>query len=186
MTALLPYFLIIARAIELQKVSVSNMQNLKTINTLTANNKYSLLNRNNSTQPIQMQLFQKQKFFLIFSLTSETRLNFEHFPKKMTLVADVFPKLRTPKNVIKSISKKSRFRESFERQHRKSLQTLLKSERQHLYHIYWSLWKQLTYKKSLLVIDKILKMFINTLATNDKYSFLNRDNLRQPIQMQLS
>ena len=130
--------------------------------------------------------FRNKNFFWFFLSRLKSRLNFEHFPKKMTLVADVFPKLRTPKNVIKSISKKSRFRGSFERQHRKSLQTLLKSERQHLHHIYWSLWKQLTYKKSLLVIDKILKMFINTLATNDKYSFLNRDNLRQPIQMRLS
>ena len=29
-------------------------------------------------------------------------------------------------------------------------------------------------------------MFVNTLSADDKYSFLNRDNLTQPIQMQLS
>ena len=29
-------------------------------------------------------------------------------------------------------------------------------------------------------------MFVNILTTDDKYSQLNRDNLRQPIQMQLS
>ena len=27
-------------------------------------------------------------------------------------------------------------------------------------------------------------MFVNILAADDKYSLLNRDNLRQPIQMQ--
>ena len=32
----------------------------------------------------------------------------------------------------------------------------------------------------------MLGLFVNTLTANDKYSHLNRDNLRQPIQMQLS
>ena len=42
------------------------------------------------------------------------------------------------------------------------------------------------WKKSLLVIHKILRLFVNTLTVNDKYYMLNRDNLPQPIQMQLS
>ena len=54
----------------------------------------------------------------------------------MTLIADVFPKLRTPKNVVRSMSKKSRFRGPSEEQHGKRVQTLLKSERQHIYHIH--------------------------------------------------
>ena len=33
---------------------------------------------------------------------------------------------------------------------------------------------------------KILRLFVNTLTVNDKHYLLNRDNLRQPIQMQLS
>ena len=33
---------------------------------------------------------------------------------------------------------------------------------------------------------KILKLFVNTLAVNDKHYVLNRDNLTQPIQIQLS
>ena len=56
----------------------------------------------------------------------------------------------------------------------------------HLYHIYWSMWRQLNWKKSLLVIGKFLWLFLNTLPVDDKYSHLNRDNLKQPIQMQLS
>ena len=35
----------------------------------------------------------------------------------MTLIADAFPKLRTPKNVFKGISKKSPFRGPFGKQH---------------------------------------------------------------------
>ena len=40
----------------------------------------------------------------------------------MTLIADVFPILETPKNVVRSMSKKCRFRESFEKEHEKSIQ----------------------------------------------------------------
>ena len=32
----------------------------------------------------------------------------------------------------------------------------------------------------------MLRLFVNTLTTDDKYSLLNRDNLTQPIQTQLS
>ena len=35
-------------------------------------------------------------------------------------------------------------------------------------------------------MHKILKGFVNTLTVNDKHYMLNRDNLTQPIQMQLS
>ena len=54
----------------------------------------------------------------------------------MTLIADSFPKLRTPKNVVRHISKKSRFKGPFDRQHVKRVQTLLRSEPEHRYHIY--------------------------------------------------
>ena len=41
------------------------------------------------------------------------------------------------------------------------------------------------WKKSLLVIHKILTLFVDTLTVNDKHYLLQRDNLPQPIQMQL-
>ena len=44
---------------------------------------------------IQMHLSQKQKIFSeFFSEISGSLLNFEHFQKKMTLIAYVFPKLK--------------------------------------------------------------------------------------------
>ena len=54
----------------------------------------------------------------------------------MTLIADFFPKLRTPENVARYMSKKSNFQGLFDRQHRKRIQTLLRSVQQHSYHIY--------------------------------------------------
>ena len=104
---------------------------------MTADDKYSLLNRDYLTQPIWTQLSQKQKAFSPFFLPFfKSTLNFEHFGKKMTVTADFFPKIRTPKNVVKYMCKKSRFKGHFDRQHEKRVQTLLPSERQHFYPIY--------------------------------------------------
>ena len=82
--------------------------------------------------------------------------------------------------------KMNRLRGPFEKQRRKRAQTLLKSERQKPFHIDWSLWRQLSSKKSLLVIWIVLTLFVNTLTADDKYSLRKRDNVRQPIHMQLS
>ena len=53
----------------------------------------------------------------------------------MTFIVEIFPILRAPKNVVRSMSKKSRFKEHFDRPHGKLVQTLLRSEPQHRYHI---------------------------------------------------
>ena len=71
------------------------------VKTLTDDEKYCLLYRDNLTQPIQILLSQKQKTFSeLFSAFLKPTLNFAHFPKKTTLIADAFPKLPTPKKVI--------------------------------------------------------------------------------------
>ena len=84
------------------------------------------------------------------------------------------------------MSKKSRFRECFDKQYGKCGQTLLKSASQHLYHIHWSLARKLCSKKSLLLTCQILGLLVKTLAANEKYPLLNRNHLTIPIQMQLS
>ena len=72
------------------------------VNALTANDKYSLVSRDNSMQTIQMHLSQKQKFFSeFFSESLKSTLNFEHFLKNLTLIANVFPKLPPPKDVLR-------------------------------------------------------------------------------------
>ena len=59
------HILIIVKAIELEKVSVSNMDNVK--------------------QPIKMQISNKQKIFsLFYSRFLKSKTNFEHFEKKIT------------------------------------------------------------------------------------------------------
>ena len=53
------------------------------VNTLTVNDKHYLLNRDNLTQQIQMQLSEKQKKFSEFLFAFlKSILNFNHLPKK--------------------------------------------------------------------------------------------------------
>ena len=84
------------------------------------------------------------------------------------------------------MSKKSRLRKPFDKQHGKCVEPLLKSATQHLYHIDWSIPSQLSRKKSLFLTCQILGLLVNTLAADEKYPVLNTDNLTIPIQMQLS
>ena len=72
------------------------------LNIFTADDKYSLLNRDNLMRPIEMKLSHKQKRFSeLFSPVLKSSLSFEHFQKKMPLRANVFPRLRTPKNPVR-------------------------------------------------------------------------------------
>ena len=84
------------------------------------------------------------------------------------------------------MSKKSPFRGHFGEQHGERQQALLKSTPHHLLHSYWSLWRRLGQKKSLLMTCKVLKLFVNTLTAHDKYYLRNRNNLMEPVKKQLS
>ena len=114
-----------------------------------------------------MQESQKQKYFWeFFSQRLKSISDFEHSQSKDD------PHL---------MSKKSSFRGTFEKQDGKRTKTLLEFGREHLYHLYISLWGQLSFKKCLLGTCKILQF-----TADDKHSFPNKDNLMHPIQMHLS
>ena len=84
------------------------------------------------------------------------------------------------------MSKKSRFRLPFEKQHNKLVHPRLKCASQHLYHIDWSLPSQFSWKKSMFLTGQIVGLLVNTLLADEMYTVLNGDNLTIPIQMQLS
>ena len=70
-------------------------------NTLIVDDKHYLLNRDNLTQPIQMQLYQEQKIFsVLFLAFLKSILNFKHLLKNDALIADVFGQIRVPKNMV--------------------------------------------------------------------------------------
>ena len=54
----------------------------------------------------------------------------------MTLIAYLFPKLRTLENMARHMYKNSPFKGPFDRQDDKRIPTLLRSGQQHCYHIY--------------------------------------------------
>ena len=88
-------------------------------------------------QSIQMQLSKKQKTFSdLFSAFLEFTLYIKHIENKMSLRAYIFQKLQTAEEVVRQMSKKSRFRSSFNKRDGKWSKTLLKFEGNHLYHNY--------------------------------------------------
>ena len=69
------------------------------VNTFTAHDKYSILDKQYLLHPIHMQLTQKQKMFSqFFSSFLKSKLNFEHIKKNMTLIANGLPKVPSSKN----------------------------------------------------------------------------------------
>ena len=68
------------------------------------------------------------------------------------------------------MNRKTRIRTLINSQHVKGSETLLKSARQYFCHIFWSLWKNMSSKNSLLVVFEILRLFVNILTPDEKYS----------------
>ena len=103
MRAPLPARVITVEVIELQKHLLETWKFIRPfLNTLTADDRYSLISKNKWMETIHMHLSQKQNIFseLFFSVF-EFVLNFEHFQKKMTLIAYVFPKLPPTKDALR-------------------------------------------------------------------------------------
>ena len=134
-----------------------------------------------------MQLSQKQKTFSQFvAAFLQWSLKFQHFQKKKKephrwFISEITDsKERGYKNLWKVPFQRTLLEATC-----KGDKALLKSELHHLYPIYRSLSRQLSQKKCLLVRCKVLTMLANIVTADENYSVLNRDNLRQPIQMQL-
>ena len=60
--------------------------------------------------------------------------------------------------------------------------TLLKSAQYHYYPLFSSIRGKLSWKKSALVWSEILRLLVNTLTADDKYSRSNMQNLPQQFQ----
>ena len=99
----------------------------------------------------------------------------------MTHIGDVFRKVQTPKNMVRLLPKKSLSRVSVKKQHGGCPKTLFTFEGQPIYHIYSSVGSELSYKKFLLVICKISKLFPNTLSADGKYSLLREKIQRKKL-----
>ena len=103
MRAPLPARVISVKVIELQKSLLDTWKFFRPfLNTLTSDDRYSLISKNKWMETIQMHLSQKPKIFSeLLCEFFEFVLNFEPFQRKMTLIAYVFPKLPTTKDVLR-------------------------------------------------------------------------------------
>ena len=116
----------------------------------------------------------------------ESTFNLNVFKKKMIVIANVFPQLKTVKNLVRPLFKKRRFRTSFDSQHVKGSQKLVKSSWEHFYQIFTSLCWEMIRKISPLFKFENIGVFLNTWTADYKYSVPDCENLQFPIQMQLS
>ena len=141
MRAPLSSWVITVKVIELQKSLLDTWNFFRTfLNKLTANDKYSLNSKDKWMQTIQMHLSQKQNIFSdFFCAFFESPLNFEHFQTKMTLIAYVFPKLPTTKDMLRYMSKLSRLRGRLDRRHGKQSETLIQPLWERFYQLELSL-----------------------------------------------
>ena len=106
--------------------------------------------------------------------------------KKMGLGGYGPLKLQAAKSGVTELPKKPRVRTLMNSQHVKVSETLVKQARQYFCHIFRSLIKKVSPKNSVLVVTEILRLFVNILTPNDKYSRSKSECLTQPIQMKLS
>ena len=73
------------------------------LNIFTIDDKHYVLNRDNLTERIEMQLSKKQQTFSSISFVFlNALLNFKHLPKKkMTLIVDVFLEISAKKDIVR-------------------------------------------------------------------------------------
>ena len=80
----------------------------------------------------------------------------------MIVIANVFPKLQTVKDLVRLLTKKRRFKTSFESQHVQAFQTFIKSSWESFYNIFPSLWGEMIWETFPLLKFDILGVFVNT------------------------
>ena len=108
------------------------------------------------------------------------------FKKRKIVIANVFPKLATVQALVTPLTIQRRLKTSFDSQHVKRFQTLVKSSWEHFYHIFSSLWGEIIWKISPWLKFEIKGLFVNTWTADYKYPVPDCANLPFPIQIQLS
>ena len=66
--------------------------------------------------------------------------------------------------------KKPRVTTLMDSQRVKGSERFLQSAQQYPCHNFWSLWKEISSKDSVLIVSEILRLFVNILTPDDKYS----------------
>ena len=108
------------------------------------------------------------------------------FKKTKIVIANVFPKLQTAKNFVRPLTKKRRFRISFDSQHVKVSQTLVKTSSEHFYNIFPSFCGEMIWKISPICKFEMIGVFVKTWTPDYKYPVADCENFPFLNQMKLS
>ena len=103
------------------------------------------------------------------------------FKEKKIVIANVFPKLATVQGLVTSLTIQCRLKTSFDSQHVKRSQTVLKSSWEHFYHIFPSLWGETIWNISPWLKFEIIGLFVNTWTADCKYPVPDGESLPFPI-----
>ena len=101
-------------------------------------------------------------------------------------MGNVFPKLAIVQGLVTPLIIQRRFKTSFDSQHVKRFQTLVKSSWEHFFHIFSSLWGEIIRKISPWLKFETIGLFLNTWTADYKYPAPDCENLWFPIQIQFS
>ena len=129
----------------------------------------------------------KKKDFLgfLFHLWNLQRIS-NIFKKKTIVLGNVFAKLATVQVLVTLLTIQRRLKTSFDSQHVKRFQTLVKSSWEHFYYIFSSLWGERISKTSPWLKFRIIGLFVNTRIADYKCPVPDCEKLSFSIQIQLS
>ena len=128
-----------------------------------------------------------RRLFLEFLLKFwNVREIYNIFKKRMRALAYLFSKLLFRKDVATETSRRSFFRTPFGNQRVNGFQTPLKVARHHYYHFFPWISDKLSWKKTALLLSKILRLFPNPLTADDKNPCRNMQNFLPQLQTLLS
>ena len=148
---------------------------------------YSRHNWKNFQQRIQTRLSRKQQTFsAIFIPFLESIQILCKLKKKISLIAWIFGRLFTPRNVVTWMPESSCFRTPYESQLVHVSQTLPQSAPQHCYPKFPLTTDKISYEIFLSVRSEISRLFGNTLTPDHRYSPHNWKNFPQDVQTPLS
>ena len=140
-----------------------------------------------SRSPFKSSYLKNKKHFLRFSShlwNLHEILNI--FKKNKIVTGNVFLQLATVQCLLTPLTIQRPLKTSFDSQHIKPFQTLVKSSWENFYHIFSSLWGEIIWKISPWLTFEIIGLFPNTCTAHYKYPVTDSENLRFSIQIQLS
>ena len=111
---------------------------------------------------------------------------FRNLERKIFLLPSIFSKLPNVKRTVTPMFKYHRVIAPFYGQHVKRSKTLVKCPWKYFYKTCLLLWSKLTWETSLLLIFELLRVFIETLTADHRYSLCYIWNLQVLHQMQWS